>query len=95
MLDLRQIENVTVQITWVDGELITINQPTFGMVKKMSTIDEDDIAAQADLLVDLLNNNTSARKFKFADVKDLNLQQTQAVLQAVMNVKEEADENPN
>lgn len=95
MLDLRQIENVSTKITWTDGELVTINQPTFGMFKELATIDEDDVTAQGKFLVKVLNNNTSGRKFKESDITDLNLSQTQAILQAVVNIKDQADKNPN
>ncbi|KFN93655.1 hypothetical protein TMUPMC115_0253 [Tetragenococcus muriaticus PMC-11-5] len=34
MLDLQAIESREIKIKWIDGELVSVNEPTFALFKK-------------------------------------------------------------
>lgn len=95
MLDLQAIESKEIKIKWIDGELVNVNEPTFALFKKMSSTDQSDDVAMGKVLIEMLNNNTSSKKFKLSDLDPLNTGQLQALIQKLLGRKEEADQDPN
>ncbi|MDN6279281.1 MAG: hypothetical protein L0J50_12460 [Lactococcus lactis] len=95
MLDLQSMESQEIKIKWIDGELVSVNEPTFAMFKKLSNINQDDNEGIGKVLVEMLNNNTSAKKFKASDLDPLNSGQLTALIQKLMGQKEVADQDPN
>lgn len=98
MVDLDAIIEKTHRFK-IEGKLINVNQPSVKIVKKFNEFansNEDEILdKQAELIADILNNNTSAVKF----TKEQLMNYPQAVLNAVINEVTqgiaEADNNPN
>ncbi len=95
MLDLQKLSEKSIQIIWVDGSVVSLNQPTFKAIKKIVQIDEYDIDEMEKAVLTVLNNNTSARKFKTSDIEALTMEQMLAVIREVIDFKEEVDNHPN
>ncbi|KFN93656.1 hypothetical protein TMUPMC115_0254 [Tetragenococcus muriaticus PMC-11-5] len=47
------------------------------------------------VLIEMLNNNTSSKKFKLSDLDPLSTTQLTALMQKLMGRKEAADQDPN
>lgn len=95
MLDLQAIESREIKIKWIDGELVSVNEPTFALFKKMSKTDQTNDEAMGKVLIEMLNNNTSSKKFKLSDLDPLSTTQLTALMQKLMGQKEVADQDPN
>ena len=95
MLDLQAIESQEIKIKWIDGDLVSVNEPTFRMFKKMSNVDQADDEGIGKVLVEMLNNNTSSKKFKLSDLDPLTTGQITALIKKLTGQKEAADQHPN
>lgn len=95
MLNLQTLNNISIPITWTDGTLIKLNQPSFKFMKDVVSVQEDDIDGMSKVVLDIMNNNTSGRKFKKAEVEDLNISQVMAIVGEITNFKTEVDSDPN
>jgi len=84
----------TTELIWTDGSVVNVNEPNVKMVAKASEIDADDLKQIVPVLVTLLNNNTSNKKFKNSDMEDLTMDQLSAVSKALFNSIEEAENDP-
>lgn len=94
MIDLRTMTGKTTELIWTDGSVVNVNEPNVKMVAKASEIDADDFKQIVPVLVTLLNNNTSNKKFKNSDMEDLTMDQLSAVSKALFNSIEEAENDP-
>ena len=95
ILDLQAYNELSIPIKWVDGSLVKVNQPTLKIMKKITAVDESDIGAMEVAVLDILNNNSSARKFTKKDTEILNITQFMSIVEAVVHFKEEVDQDPN
>lgn len=95
MLNLQTLNNISIPITWIDGTLVKLNQPSFKFMKDVVTVQEDDIDGMSKVVLDIMNNNTSGRKFKKAEVEGLNISQVMAIVGEITNFKAAVDSDPN
>lgn len=81
------------------GEVINVNQPSIKMVRKftsdMSKEDADVIGAQLDFACEILNNNSSSKKFSKAEVERLPTSVINTLVNTISNGIAEADNDPN
>lgn len=100
MIDLDRIMNKSYQFM-LGGSLINVSQPSIKMVRDFNSAISDDsethdiFGVQVDFVTKLLNNNTSARKFKPSDVEKFPQEVLGKIIDVVANGIEEAEENPN
>lgn len=97
MLNLDVIINKSYKIK-LFGEIINVNQPSLKTLKKFNAAtDSEDIDlldVQQEFVLDILNNNTSARTFKKAEIEALPVSVIVAVIDEISNGVTEADNNP-
>lgn len=88
------MQSKTIDIIWVDGQLLKLNQPTIALVREMENVD-DNMESVVDIVLKIVNNNTSAKKFQKNQIENLSLTVLKAIVQEVANFKVEADNHPN
>lgn len=81
----------------IGGELIKVNEPSIGMVKRFSKIEdnEDGLESQINMVVEILNNNTSAKKFTRAQLDIFTPRILKAIINEVLGSIRDTDNNPN
>ncbi|KXS65750.1 hypothetical protein AWJ02_01465 [Listeria monocytogenes] len=94
MLDLQQLQAKTIDIKWIDGTLLCVNQPTVSIVKKIESSD-GKLEAFVNILHEIVNNNASGRKFDKKEIEKLPLLAIKALASEIANFKDEADNHPN
>lgn len=94
MINLQEIQNKQIEFVWIDGSFIKLNQPTVKMMTDLGAVGEDD-EAMYKVLVKILNNNTSAKKFKNEDLENLTMQTLTALIKMVTDFQVEVDNHPN
>lgn len=81
------------------GELINCNQPSIKMVREYNAsvmVDDADIfEAQEEFALKILNNNTSAKKFKKADIEAMPNEAIVMIINTISEGVSEAESNPN
>lgn len=94
MLNLQEIQNKTIDLVWVDGTFIKLNQPTFKMIQDMGEVG-DDLGLMKKHICTMLNNNTSSKKFIGKDVDQLSKNALESLVKYITDFKEEVDNSPN
>lgn len=82
------------------GEVVHIQQPTVGMYMEIRQIESDmtrenfwDKRVQVAALI--LNHNKEKRKFKTDEIRQMTRTAIEALVIKVMEIKKEADDDPN
>lgn len=93
MLNLFEMKEKTIDIVWTDGKLMKIEQPTIKLLTEVS--EADDIKAQCEFMVKILNRNKSAIKVDEKDIMGLSQSAFQALVTEISNYKEKVDSSKN
>lgn len=95
MLNLAELKH-DLKLVWVDGEEITIKEPTFAMINQfMISFDEnEDLKEVIPILTALVNNNENHRVFSEKDLEELTVTQMGALSNLFINYVEEIDNDP-
>ncbi|EAV9864765.1 phage tail assembly protein [Listeria monocytogenes] len=94
MLNLQQLQAKTINIVWVDGETISLNQPTVKIIRKIE-VSGGELEGVVDAVHEIINNNASGRKFSKKEIEELPMHALKAIASEVAEFKAEADNNPN
>lgn len=92
MIDLFNMKESIIQLKWIDGNLIMMQPPTMKLITQIST---KDVEIQKNALLEMLNRNTSARKFTIKDINNLSIQQYKAVIEGLAKHSAEVENHPN
>ncbi len=92
MIDLFNVKESIIQLKWIDGNLIMVQPPTMKLITQITT---KEVEAQKNALLQMLNRNTSARKFTMQDINDLSIQQYKAVIEGLAKHSAEVENHPN
>lgn len=94
MIDIDKYIDRTIAIK-INGELLKVQEPPVKLVKKFAALDGmDDVQVleeQSNIVAEILNNNTSGKKFKPSQIDNLPASAIKAIVEAVM--KSENDPN--
>ncbi|MBS4535835.1 hypothetical protein GOQ29_09430 [Clostridium sp. D2Q-14] len=94
MIDIDKYIDRTIALK-INGEVIKIQEPSIKLIKKFTALDglEDDeiLDKQSELVTEILNNNTSAKKFKVNDIDKLPVSAIKAIIESIVEV----DQDPN
>ena len=99
MIDLDILMDKTLDFK-LNEELVKVNQPSMKMIKKFNTLsslsDEAEILdKQTELIVEILNNNTSGKKFKTSEVDNFPLPVIKTIINTISNDINGTENNPN
>lgn len=84
----------------LNGDLIKVNQLSYKMVRKLDAInkienEEEKLDKQMLFIVEILNNNTSCKKFKNTDIEKLPFPVITKILEDVAKSIYGIESNPN
>lgn len=99
VIDLDSILSKTFQFK-LHGELINVNQPPVSLVKKFGAManvesEEEIFDKQAELVCEIMNNNTSSKKFTKTNILALPQEVLTIIITTITEGVTEAEENPN
>ncbi|HDI3121687.1 hypothetical protein FDA77_00855 [Clostridium botulinum] len=98
MIDLDILMDKTLDFK-LNGELIKVNQPSMKIIKKFNTLsslsEAEILDKQTDVIVEILNNNTSGKKFKPSEVDNFSLPVINTIVNTVTNNINGTENNPN
>lgn len=81
------------------GELVKVNQATAKMVKKIASLEKyqegEILDKQIEIVTDILNNNTSGKKFKVSDIENLPQRVINTIMKEFTNSIADTEEDPN
>lgn len=81
----------------INGKIVSVNPLSVKMVKKLialEKLDQDKVFdEQIKLITEILNNNTSAEKFRIQDVENLSVKALTAIIKFFMGTQEEIEKN--
>lgn len=95
MLNLAELKH-EFKLVWVDGEEITIKEPTFAMINQFMTLfnDNEGLEEIIPLLTALLNNNENHRVFSEKDLEELTVTQMGALVKLFVDYIDGIDKDP-
>lgn len=95
MLNLDNIKTNTMEIA-LNKKLIKVQEPTVKLIKKLQGIENnEDLDIVLNVLVDILNNNTSNIKLKNTDLENLNNKQLNLLVEEIGKFINGIEEDPN
>lgn len=96
VVNLNVYKDITIDFMLGD-KLIKVKEPSYGLIQEFANVEEaeDRIDAIAEILVKVLNNNTSAVTFTKEEIKAWNKSLVDAVINEIATNKREIENAPN
>lgn len=100
MINLDNVMNQTIDFM-LKGELIKVQQPSTKLVKKFTQFEGSELKPnetfdkQVELITEIMNNNTSARKFTQSEIEALPQKVLSIIIKEITNSISAVENDPN
>ena len=94
MINLNKYMNRSIDFM-IGKRLIKVNEPSFMIMKEFETINNQGIEGLNNLVLKIMNNNSSGVEFTLSEIESWNKSTINAIIQAIADEKSVTENDPN